>query len=162
MKALNPIKLLSLSDDDFAKLIEAAKSCISMKSLAAYAGVKRNALWRWLCEGRKEQDARLNGATPNASLDRCVALVEALALGEAELERGALDVIRSAASAGVWQAGAWLLERRWPDEWADNRREMVKLLKENNELLRREIAKSGRQGDEDESEEEGGHEQDEE
>jgi hypothetical protein len=83
-------------------------------------GIGRRTLGRWISEGRVVRSRRepgpqtvhgvVNaqpapiGASPDDPFDRA--------------EPGLVAVVVDAARRGSWQAGAWLLERRWPERWA--------------------------------------------
>jgi hypothetical protein len=65
---------------------------------AAVVGVSRRSLYRWM-EQREDFREKVQ---------------QAIAISEMK----ALKRIQDAADAGVWQAAAWKLERRFPERWA--------------------------------------------
>jgi hypothetical protein len=69
---------------------------------AALAGISGTSLSRWMAE---DEDFALR-----------VQQAEAMAIQDH------LEVIKQAADSGTWQAAAWWLERRHPDQWGRNRR----------------------------------------
>ncbi len=94
----------SLTDDVRAKMLEAIAKGLSRTASAAYAGVHRNTALGWFKRG----DA---GEEPFCAF--CAAVEKAEADHQAKL----VGVIETA-SADTWQAASWILERRYPVEWA--------------------------------------------
>ena len=75
------------------------------KHAAACAGVSYETVRRWMRAGEQDEDS------PQGELVRRV-----------DLARGALamrclQAIHTAAEDGTWQAAAWVLERRFPDQF---------------------------------------------
>jgi len=97
-----------------AKVLEAIGLGAPMHIAAAAAGVHERTLQRALARGRDGDP-------------RYAALVEAMAQAEAESATTALQVVRAAALGGQWQAAAWLLERRWPDDYGRRDRQDVRV-----------------------------------
>jgi len=83
-----------------------------LETAAALAGVSKSALWEWIDKGRKGKA-------------QYVEFVEQVDRALAKVQVTALAVIRTAADKH-WQAAAWLLERRWPNEWG--RQDTVKIV----------------------------------
>lgn len=48
----------------------------------------------------------------------CLELVDTVERSEGLAEYSAVQVIQQAAKDGSWQAAAWMLERRYPDDYA--------------------------------------------
>jgi transposase len=92
-----------LTDDRRADLILLLANGASSARAARAVGVGERTLRRWLRDGLAEQVAQARAARPEAKD----------ALAEARL----VVVVARAAALGDWKAGAWLLERRWPDRW---------------------------------------------
>lgn len=98
-------------------------------------GISRQSWYYWMRRGEKESRRleRRPDAVPRESeaiyLEFFVAVRRSLA--EAAIE--AVAVIREAAHTH-WQAAAWLLERRYPERWSIQRRELIKLRREMKEL----------------------------
>lgn len=121
------------------ELIEIVRQATSegrrLESVAALAGVHRSTLHRWYRAGEKEAKRRQRGRDPDPNLDLQVLLFSACELGDADLEKSALDIIQQAAKGGLWQAAAWLLERRFPESWSNVARELLKEYKRANKRM---------------------------
>ena len=87
-----------------------------METAAAYAGISKNTLYRWLKEGRRELERREEGIPANPELNLFVEFVEAMEQAQAEAELHDVQIIQAAAQE-QWQAAAWHLERKYPDRW---------------------------------------------
>lgn len=102
------------------KIITALKQGSYVESAAAFAGIDKVTLYRWLKRGAREID-RLENAGPRAKVkktesvyvDFCNAVEQAMA--EAEIRD--LTTVSKAAKDGDWRAAAWRLERRHPKKW---------------------------------------------
>ena len=83
---------------------------LSNKDICRAAGIHEATLYRWLNK-------------PSSKLHR--ALGESLKKAEADYKRTLLTTIREAAlrKNGQWTAAAWLLERKYPDEYAQTARD---------------------------------------
>ena len=104
--------------------------------LADFVGVNRVTLWRWVRRGKRERARQAAGQEPRPSEAIYLELCNAYKKGLAEAQIRAARVIREAAEAGVWQAAAWLLERRWPDRWGRGRWVVAELAREVRRLRR--------------------------
>lgn len=83
-----------------------------IETAAAYAGVHRRSLYRWLRRGDECSDLSPDELTP---LDRlCVELQRRVSLAEALIED---ECARTLARHQEWRARAWYLERRFPARW---------------------------------------------
>lgn len=89
---------------------------------AAYAGITFGALRNWIRKGNK-------GVEPYAALVVTLKQAESHAIvrNVAIVQRAALD---------SWQAAAWLLERKRPEDWSRDSVLIRKLERENAELRR--------------------------
>lgn len=83
---------------------------LSNKDICRAVGIHEATLYRWLSK-------------PSGRLHR--ALGESLKKAETEYKRTLLTTIREAATKknGQWTAAAWLLERKYPDEYAQTTRD---------------------------------------
>lgn len=83
---------------------------LSNKDICRAVGIHEATLYRWLSK-------------PSGRLHR--ALGESLKKAEADYKRTLLTTIREAATKknGQWTAAAWLLERKYPDEYAQATRD---------------------------------------
>ncbi|MCI0703576.1 MAG: hypothetical protein L0241_21050 [Planctomycetia bacterium] len=94
------------------------------RSIAAMrAGITERCLYQWLAKGRK-------GGKRN---EEFVQLFQALQKAEGDAVARNVALIQKAA-ATTWQAAAWWLERRYPEEFGANRHELVMLRRELTEL----------------------------
>jgi transposase-like protein len=108
---------------------ELSRKGATRAAAAAAVGVNVVTLFRWLRAGKAEAKRRDNGQDPDEARTPHVELVRAVALAESELMAASLDIINAAAKSGTWTAAAWILERRWPESFGQNRGEIVRLLK---------------------------------
>lgn len=89
------------------RILQAVRMGCYLETSAAFAGISKQTLFNWLRLGAQDVE-------PFAEFHRDFA--EALAKSEVR----ALAVIGKAAEKS-WQAGAWLLERRYPKRWGQGR-----------------------------------------
>lgn len=90
---------------------------------AAAAGIGRTTLFTWLAAGEKAKSGQYRD------------FLDALKKAEAGAVVGMVGIVRNAA-ANSWQAAAWWLERRHPDEWGrKDRVEIGYLIEREAELL---------------------------
>lgn len=87
-----------------AAVVQAISTGNTRDTAAAYAGIRRTTLYEWLARGR--------AATEGVYRD----FADAVEKAEADAVVISVALIRSAAQKN-WQAAAWWLERRYPDEW---------------------------------------------
>ena len=86
------------------------------------AGLGRSTLMRWLARGKKERRGHFRD------------FWDALKKAEAELVIELVERITAAAERGTWQAAAWTLERRHPEQFSTHVKELAALRKEVVEL----------------------------
>ena len=87
------------------KIVTAIEECAcSLDAAAAQAGIHPSTLYRWLAQGRQE------AAGAFRELHQAVTAAKA---------RSEVALARLVAQAGEkdWRAAAWLLERRFPDDY---------------------------------------------
>jgi hypothetical protein len=89
-----------------AAILDAIRKGATRSAAAASAGVSERSLYEWQQE------------FPQFS--------QSIKKADAEAEMAMIDVIRTAAEKGTWQAAAWWLERRHPESW--RRRSSVTVL----------------------------------
>ena len=90
------------------RLYKALRIGASRKMAAQYAGISYELLRQWMRRG--EQEAR----------GEFVVFLAALKRAESEACMKALEAINGAMETR-WQAAAWMLERRYPEDWGRNR-----------------------------------------
>lgn len=99
-----------LTEELIEQMTELKGDGLSNKDICRAVGIHEATLCRWLSK-------------PSGRLHR--ALGESLKKAEADYKRMLLTTIREAATKknGQWTAAAWLLERKYPDEYAQTTRD---------------------------------------
>lgn len=95
------------------RLLQAIASGNTRKDAALYAGISVGTLEDWIGRGR--------GGGRRPAHPPYVAFVDALEKAEAQAVVRNVAIIQKAA-ADTWQAAAWWLERRRPDDWGRKER----------------------------------------
>jgi hypothetical protein len=98
-----------LTDDVQARIVQALTAGNYLDTAAAYAGVSRVTVWRWMQRGEEEAD------NPDSIYSNFRNAVES---ARAQAEVRSVALISRAADDGTWQAAAWFLERSYPNRWA--------------------------------------------
>jgi transposase len=105
-----------LSHSQRQMVLQALRVGAPLKHASIAAGIPEGTFKSWLSRGREERARRAAGA-PNRTYDRHVELLEDVEKADAEGAVANVVAIQRAASGGRWQAAAWLLSRRHPEEW---------------------------------------------
>lgn len=105
MKLGRPTKL---TPDMQKRICEAIRLGMTRERAAWFCGIHRITFLRWIARGDK--------ATSGKYFEFC----EALKKAETEGIAVNLKNIHNAAQSGAWQASAWILERRHPEEYGRN------------------------------------------
>lgn len=79
-------------------ILDAIKSGMTQKDAASLAGVDETTVIRW-----KKTDA---------------SFANLMVQKEIEFKQSNVEIIRKAATSGIWTAAAWFLERKYPSEFA--------------------------------------------
>lgn len=87
-------------------ILNAIRQSLSYKQAAALARISYMTFNRWRSEGESDD-------APKPLRDFC----DQLKATEAELANSLVKMIFDSGKAGNWKAAAWILERRYPDEW---------------------------------------------
>lgn len=96
------------------KIIQAIKQGNYQKTAAAIAGIDESTYYRWIERGKQAKSGKY------------CEFYKSIKKAEEFAKAYYLQQIREAAESGKsWQAAAWYLERKYPDEWG--RREQVKM-----------------------------------
>lgn len=103
----------TLTPEITKKICDALELGSYLESAAAYAGVHKTTLHKWLYRGRKAKKGMWHDF---------VALVD-MAIEKSEVRK--VQRIDQAAAKGDWRADAWMLERKMPKRWG--RKETVRL-----------------------------------
>lgn len=99
-----------LTEELIDRMVELKSDGLSNRDICCAVGIHEATLYRWIGEPRTKLQRALN---------------EALKKAEAAYKRTLLDTIRSAAlsRSQYWTAAAWLLERKYPDEFGKAERQ---------------------------------------
>jgi transposase len=115
-----------LTEDVQAKILQAIATGATRRTAAAFAGIGERTLYTWLASDR----------SPFRQFR------QALLLAEANATILMIGAVRNAASTS-WQAAAWWLERKYPDEWGKKDRiEFSELIRASAEKLAEETGLS--------------------
>lgn len=96
-----------LTKEDIAKAEELKSAGVLDKDIAAYIGVRADAFSKWVNHPKSDNQRQLS---------------QALKRVEANYKANLLKIIYNNAAEKTWQAAAWLLERKYPDEFARTER----------------------------------------
>lgn len=97
------VRPTDLDERTAKRLVDATRKGLPRRVVARLAGISPTTLFNWIRRGR-------SGESP------FVELVEQLKEAEAYGEEALVDLIDEHAKT-TWQAGAWRLERRYPDRY---------------------------------------------
>jgi transposase len=103
------MKAHKLTPEIQKRIIQAIRIGATYEHAASYGGITRVTLWKWLKKGEEAKSGKLKD------------FHDAVRKAEGEATVGWLAKIEQAASDGAWQAAAWKLERRYPDEYGRQR-----------------------------------------
>lgn len=91
------------------------------KDAVKAAGVAMATFYYWIERGGKERRHIDSGKKARKRESVYLRALEAIEKAEAESSLGDLALITRAAQEGAWQAAAWKLERRNPEQWGRQR-----------------------------------------
>ena len=114
-----------LDEDKIARVVEALRAGNYMETSAAYAGISKSILYKWLADGREVRQKVAKGGIASDLEAKQLELLDAVEKARAEAEVRNVHLIQQAAQGGTWQAAAWFLERSHPGKWG--RREKVEM-----------------------------------
>lgn len=97
-------------------LVSAIRIGSSYKDACAFAGVSYRAFAEWMNKGRR--DIENNKKSPYAQL------VQDIEKARSDAYVNALSKIVEAYENGTWQAAAWFLERKYPEQFGKSRVEV--------------------------------------
>jgi hypothetical protein len=84
---------------------------------ARRVGIAEHTLYEWISRGRDDFEAGIDSP--------CCQLFRDIQKAEADAKVNALALIAKAANNGAWQAAAWMLERKNPEQWGKRERVQV-------------------------------------
>lgn len=93
-----------LHKDDIPVCVKMKKRGLNDKDIAAYLGVRRETFSQWVNHPRTENQTNLSNALKKAEADAKAAMLTAIQ--------------KAAMEPKTWQAAAWWLERKYPEEFA--------------------------------------------
>lgn len=102
-----------LTEEVKGRIVTAIKAGSYVETAAAFAGVGKSTFYDWLKKG----------ATAKSGIFRELSLEIEQALAHADVRD--IGIIAKAAQKGIWQAAAWRLERKHPDQWG--RRQVIQV-----------------------------------
>jgi transposase len=114
------------------KILDALSKGASYGLAANCAGCCREQLRFWRKRGKDQFNAGLDRGEGDLYLDFYLDVIEAQ--GKAAVKW--LEKIDNAAEQGAWQAAAWKLERRYPEEYGRDKQEIEGEVKKNTEELK--------------------------
>lgn len=90
--------------EDIPVCVKLKKRGLNDKDIAAYLGVRRETFSQWVNHPRTENQTNLSNALKKAEADAKAAMLTAIQKASMEPK--------------TWQAAAWWLERKYPEEFA--------------------------------------------
>lgn len=93
-----------LHKEDIPVCVKLKKRGLNDKDIAAYLGVRRETFSQWVNHPRTENQTNLSNALKKAEADAKAAMLTAIQKASMEPK--------------TWQAAAWWLERKYPEEFA--------------------------------------------
>ena len=104
------------------EFIAAIESGLTNKSACDYVGIDESTFYSWLNIARKaELEAAENGTKIPKNIKPFSEFSKSLKKAEARFKAYHCKNIKRAGDEGAWQASAWLLERKFPEEYGKNR-----------------------------------------
>jgi len=117
-----PPKINEERIEKIANLLERGNT---RRTAAHASGIGDSTLRLWLSIAREERDRLEEGGRPRKSKALYLALLASVERAEAKAEARHVERIRLASEEGTWQASAWWLERRRPQDFARRARVQV-------------------------------------
>ena len=106
-----------LTADVQDRIVTAIRAGSYLDDAAAYAGISRAVVFRWLAQGKDAQQRHEAGETLTDFETILIDFVDAVENARAQAVIRNVGIIQSAAQDGQWQAAAWYLERTNPRKW---------------------------------------------
>jgi transposase len=107
-----------LDDVRVAKILDLLERGNSRRTAALVAGISDATLKSWTKRGREARDLAASGGKPKRADLPFVDFLDRVEEAEEKAVARNVENVRVAAEAGTWQASAWWLERRRPDDFA--------------------------------------------
>jgi hypothetical protein len=108
-----------ISKDVIDEICESIRAGNYFEPSCIRAGVAKSTAYNWLKRAARELERAAESKTGKIKQSEAlfVAFLDAVKKAEAEAEAWDVQVIRTAALFGHWQAAAWRLERKHNDRW---------------------------------------------
>lgn len=101
-----------LNDTRVKKVVDGISAGLPYDTACALAGISYQTFLNWMRKGEQEQTGNF------------FEFFEEVKKAESIAEAVHIKNIKKAGNGGIWQADAWMLERRHPEKWG--RREQIK------------------------------------
>ena len=98
------------NDKVIAEAVKLKKAGVTNRDIARALGVSETTFYRWVGDPKTDYQRKLS---------------EALKKTETDYKKSLQTIIYNAAVQRDWKAAAWLLERKYPDEYARRERSQV-------------------------------------
>ena len=89
----------------------------SIEGAAAMSGISATSFYNWMRHGRRMAEMEAEGQRIDIEDRQFASLYRNVSEALAHLEIRNFEIVQNAATEGVWQAAAWILERRFPGRW---------------------------------------------
>ena len=109
------------TDTTVERICECVRLGLNKKDTALHLGVSVESLNAWLRRGGAERRHIDSGKKARKRESAYLKLLLAYEKATAGFQVDRLKLINDAASDGAWQAAAWTLERRLPEQWGRQR-----------------------------------------
>lgn len=114
---MSDVQVVPMGPRERGMVLQALRIGAPIRQAAPAAGIPYGTFAWWMSEGRNEQAARDNGLAANPGRDWHVELVHEVERAINEAAVASVVHINRAAANGRWQAAAWMLSRRFPEDW---------------------------------------------
>jgi len=109
------------TDSVIDRIVECVRLGLSKKDAALHLGISTESLNAWLRRGGVERRHIDSGKKPRKRESAFLKLLLAYEKATSDFQLDRLRLIDGAAREGAWQAAAWTLERRLPEQWGKQR-----------------------------------------
>jgi transposase len=98
-------------------VLHAISQAGSIEGAAALNGISATTYYNWMRHGKRMTEWEAEGNRLDPEDERFAILYRNVNQALAHLETRNFEKVQNAAMEGVWQAAAWILERRFPGRW---------------------------------------------
>ncbi len=89
----------------------------SIEGAAALNGISATTYYNWMRHGKRMTEWEAQGNRLDPEDEPFAILYRNVNETLAQIELTNYEIVKQAAGAGIWQAAAWVLERRFPERW---------------------------------------------